>query len=967
MKISKAVKIILLTSFIILILGIFKVSNANSIQSISMDIYVDQNGNAKVTENWICNVNQGTEVYHPYYNLGNSKITNLSVSDRTRSYDKLSSWNTSGTLDSKAYKSGINNISDGIELCWGISKYGNNTYKVTYDISNFVSELTDAQMIYWTLIPYEFSNEINDVKITIYSDTYFKDTIDVWGYGNYGGLCYVADGKIHMQSDGTLKKSEYMTILAKFPKGTFNTTNNLNRDFNHYFMMAEEGSTKYEKPKESIFYKILGFIISIWPFWLVVIMALLTKNSVNSKYGFKFGEYGKKIPKDTEYWRDIPCNGDIFKAYYIAFNYGLIKKKTDILGAIILKWLKDGVIKTENREGGKVFKKEDTVIIMGDNSNLQFEDSRETELFHMMYVASKDGILENKEFEKWCRDSYTKILNWFDDILITQRKKLVDEGLIVEEEKKSFAGGKYVATLQLKEEAIKIAGLKKYLIDYTLIKEREAIEVELFESYLIFAQILGIADQVAKQFKKLYPDIIEQSNYQSYDNIYYINYCASRGISSANSARAAAESYSSGGGGFSSGGGRRWLIRWRRRPEEVSVKKIRIKPKISTYYLSVKKNDFIRTRDKELVGEENDKYDEGENIEEFNRIINIWNDESKEYTLVEENIITNEYKEHLEELEALRKVYGYYFEYSQGTGKLLSCKQTDLDYDKQVEDIKRAKEAVLNKYKNARDFELNGIACVYISEEEKTYVIKLKKSDSYKCIACYKNGTNFEVKELWDFYYAYVTPVSDKLYSENFEEFSNKVGVSSPVHRPLLELARSSKNYNDYLKDMDSIFFWEDTKIYSNSLATGCTLIRGVENQFLKDNTIYNARSEEEIKENEKNVSKKDMDKIKVRITCSEFDGSFFFENDILQPFVNELKKLSSPTINFGFEGTTNIKDRFKMELKDIGTGKIYYSSTKSEYGDIYGVPLKKGNNTFEITISDNYGNVRVIKNSINL
>lgn len=43
-----------------------------------MDIFVDDNGNAQVTEVWNCKTNQGTEVYHPYYNLGSSKISNLS-------------------------------------------------------------------------------------------------------------------------------------------------------------------------------------------------------------------------------------------------------------------------------------------------------------------------------------------------------------------------------------------------------------------------------------------------------------------------------------------------------------------------------------------------------------------------------------------------------------------------------------------------------------------------------------------------------------------------------------------------------------------------------------------------------------------------------------------------------------------------------------------------------------------------
>ena len=91
--------------------------------------------------------------------------------------------------------------------------------------------------------------------------------------------------------------------------------------------------------------------------------------------------------------------------------------------------------------------------------------------------------------------------------------------------------------------------------DYTLIKDREAIEVHLFEQYLIYAQMMGIAKKVAKQFKDLYPEIIEQSCFTSYDNIIFINMCASNGISQANSAQARANSYSSGGGGFSSGGG----------------------------------------------------------------------------------------------------------------------------------------------------------------------------------------------------------------------------------------------------------------------------------------------------------------------------------------------------------------------------------------------------------------------------
>ena len=552
---NKCLKVLFMIIFFIAIINIKTKVQANSISSINMDIFIDNYGNANVTETWQCNTSQGTESYHPYYNLGNSSITNLTVSDKTKTYTTLGSWNTSGSLSSKAYKCGINYINNGVEICWGISSYGSNTYIVKYTITNFVSSLSDSQMVYWTLIPYDFSNSIGSVKIKIYSNKYFQDTIDVWGYGNYGGLCYVNNGAIYMDSDGRLGTSEYMTILAKFPLNTFNCENVLDYDFDHYYNMAEKGSKKYNKKSGSIISKFSSVFIYIFQFAFFMVIMIVSKITIGKKYGFKYGPLGKRIPRDVNYFRDIPCDNDIFKAYYIAYQYNIIKNKTDILGAIILKWLKKGIIKTENREGGKIFKKENTVILLGDERNRALDNTKETELFHMMYVASKDGILENKEFEIWCRKSYSKILSWFDDILEEQRNKLYEEGLLTKQNSGVVFIDKYTATPELKNEAMKLAGLKRFLLEYTLIPDRDAIEVELFEDYLIFAQMMGIAKQVSKQFKELYPEMIEQTNYGTYDNIIYINYCSSRGIASANSARAAAQSYSSGGGGFSSGGG----------------------------------------------------------------------------------------------------------------------------------------------------------------------------------------------------------------------------------------------------------------------------------------------------------------------------------------------------------------------------------------------------------------------------
>lgn len=140
---KKIFRTFFITLFAFVLFSLGKCAFASSIDKISMDIYVDSSGNAHVTEVWDCRPTQGTEVYHPYYNLGRSEIKNLSVSEGSTVYTTLSSWNTSASLSSKANKCGINKISNGVELCWGIGDYSSHKYTVKYVITNFVAELSD--------------------------------------------------------------------------------------------------------------------------------------------------------------------------------------------------------------------------------------------------------------------------------------------------------------------------------------------------------------------------------------------------------------------------------------------------------------------------------------------------------------------------------------------------------------------------------------------------------------------------------------------------------------------------------------------------------------------------------------------------------------------------------------------------------------------------------------------------------
>lgn len=546
-KILKILKILLFSLLLYVFFTLGENASAASINSIFMNIYIDDNGNASVTETWRCYANEGTEIYHPYYNLGTSKIENLSVSLGSTQFTTLDSWNTSSNFSNKAYKAGINPIKNGVELCWGISKYGQNTYTVKYTISNFVLGLNDSQVIYWTLIPYEFSNRIGQVTINIHAPFSVSDSTDVWGYGNYGGTAYVNNGVITMSSDGTLDTDEYMTILVKFPTNTFNVKSKLNKDFQYYLDMAEKGAKHYNES-----FNISSFMYFIFYIFIIIFFVIYATKNKESRLIFE--NKSNKLPKKKyiPYYRDIPCNKDLFLIFFIGYQFNIVKKKTDLLGSVILKWVKNKQV-TFQKNGDKT---SDTSIFFSEDLKSTILDENEKKLYDMFLEASNDGILEDSEFTKWCKNNYKKILDWFDSILDNEKNKLIQSGLLFEKSKTFFNPAKYTATSELKQYALNIAGLKKYLDEYTLISEREVPDVVLFEDYLILAQMFGIAEKVAENFKKLYPDLITQTNFDSYNTVTFVHLYAIHGIASAYSAhRAAARSYSHGGGGFSSGGG----------------------------------------------------------------------------------------------------------------------------------------------------------------------------------------------------------------------------------------------------------------------------------------------------------------------------------------------------------------------------------------------------------------------------
>ena len=533
---------------LMLIIMPLSVNASNNIYNIDINVNLQKDGSAVIDEVWVVRGSDGTEWYKVLNNLGNSEISNFKVLMDYKELTYKDNWDINASLKEKALYYGINNTSQGIELCFGKYDYKKHTFILHYTLSNMVFNTSDSQVLYFKFID-KLSN-VNFIKynLTISSYYEFPNDLDVLGYG-YKGYAYVENGKIKMSNvEDEDMNNKYVVSLVKFPLGTFNTDNKFSKynSFQDVYNEARKGSFNYDYDKDKSVSIIITLIISFFSVFIIIAAII---NGIHSGYGYI---NNKKIDKKkTPMFRDIPCNKDIYYANaLISLNTGLFKyKESNILGAILLKWVREDKI---------IFKKKDDkdTNIIDLTKNPTFEYDLEKLLFDIMYEASGDGILETKEFEKWCRRHYEKFLNVFNNITNDGVSKLKNEGHVYKRTNKAECKKKDVMDDKIYVDSSRLYGLKLYLTEFSRMDTKEVMEVKLWDEYLMFAYLFGIADKVAKQFKNLYPEVIEQMENANidYNTLIFVNNISNSSVRAASGARAA-ENYSSGGGGGGSFGG----------------------------------------------------------------------------------------------------------------------------------------------------------------------------------------------------------------------------------------------------------------------------------------------------------------------------------------------------------------------------------------------------------------------------
>lgn len=573
---------IVLLLVLLMLIPISVSADNERIKSIDTFVILEDDGTAKVRQVWDISTHKGTEFFIPITELKDMKVENFKVSDETgREFEFVENWNVKGSLEDKAFKNGINHISNGIELCWGKSSFGDHKYTVSWDYKNAVQAYSDYDGFNIRFINDKMDPVPENVSIVISKDgtVLSNENTRIWAFGYEGDIEFKGDGTVTGKSHRSLDKNEYMNIMMSFEKGIFTPSISHEESFDVLKDRAMEGATTHEKKSSTSKFP-LRYVLIASILILVSVIGILTKgfrgDYIYNLGGIKINLQPKKVyrkPKDNDldYYRGLPLDNKIIAMYYIEKIVRRMGSPVDLMASHILNWIKNDNIAPEESfatEEPKT-KKDVKNVRLHIGNEPEFESETEKELWEMIVkAAGKDRILEEDEFQRYSKVNHERVSKWIDSAVINGGVKFLEmDGLEIVDEKPDSA--KTMITQKGEQYINDFYGFRKFLKDFTIIQEREVKEVNLWDDYLIIATIMGMGEEVTKQMESILPSYVfgrgEEDITDSYP--FYTNYLvfntvrnmANSGIKgfsegSYDASGGGGSSFSGGGGGFSGGG-----------------------------------------------------------------------------------------------------------------------------------------------------------------------------------------------------------------------------------------------------------------------------------------------------------------------------------------------------------------------------------------------------------------------------
>ncbi|MDR1131565.1 MAG: DUF2207 domain-containing protein [Oscillospiraceae bacterium] len=521
---------------------------ANNVSDISVDVVLYDDGSAYITQTWNCSFSEGTEGYIPIGNLGEMTLSDFLVSDENGPYTCLDDWDVGAGFDEKAGKCGIVETAGGYELCWGITRYGERRYAIEYKISKLAGAYTDYDGFNFQFINSGMGTLPTDVtvKLALRNGTALDaGNAGIWAFGFKGQIAF-EDGGVRAYTEKALSApTESVIVMLQLDKGVINPVRSVDESFETVKERAFAGSD-YGNDTDSGTggnVGLYGPLIAVFAFAALAVMILLLVIPAAKK-----NKSVKALYKSADYFREVPLSGNIEAAFVLAKDFGQLKNEGDLIGAAFLKLINLRCLEPVSEKSVGLFGKEKPSVSMRLVRQPELAGLTAQRLYGLLEKAcGSDRILQEKELEKYCRRHDGAI----QDIIKAAKKDGRD--LLARKGCYDVSGQAKPLGLSQSGQGLlqSLMGFKKYLLEFSLIGERTIAESVIWQDFLTFAALLGIADKAMAQFEKVYP---EATVYSANAHYYFLAACAFR-TASYDSSQAARSSGGGGGSSFGGGGG----------------------------------------------------------------------------------------------------------------------------------------------------------------------------------------------------------------------------------------------------------------------------------------------------------------------------------------------------------------------------------------------------------------------------
>lgn len=547
LKHKRLLSILVLLAVLFVLSATTVFAEEDAIPSINVKVQLQSDGSAVITEIWdVRGVSSGTEYYKALYNMEGMGVHSLLVSDESgQQYKTLDNWDTNRSREEKSGTCGILKTSKGYELCWGIGTYGDHQYTIQYEIEGLVKDYGDYAGFYHQFIS-ELSSAPGSASITIRmpNTELTSDNARIWAYGFTGDVAIKNDGSLTALSTEALKSNDYVNVLCRFDQSLFPMASASDMSF--------EELKSYADNQNSNTVMIIIFVTLA----AVFVLAIITIIFFYSRYKLTDGTVVRLpgMKKIVENW-SIPFGGSIPAVYS---SMRLLRKGISyetLMGAYLIRWQEAGYIRMEMREYQQTGKKEEAIVFglhQPDGPGVEYSLS-----LILKNCADENNILWISDMKEQSEKISEQLTSWAERV-----KFEGDHELVRLQAAATDPNGSLRFTASGFEQAVRLLGFRKYLMNMRSQSTDQAEERALWGDYLVFATLFHIGEQVVESMKTIdsehFNSFSNRYGYPPYSMIYLMtmtNHISSAAAPTANIDGTGGSAGSSGGGGFSGGGG----------------------------------------------------------------------------------------------------------------------------------------------------------------------------------------------------------------------------------------------------------------------------------------------------------------------------------------------------------------------------------------------------------------------------